>query len=173
MVITFDENGGTYDHMPPWDAVPTGREPEVVQFGFELDCYGVRVPTLLISKHIKPGTIVRSPTAVPFDHTSIIATILEWQQIPKGEWNLGDRVDQAPTFDEVLEGADDADTRRTEATGISERYLPEKLKTGTMAYDPYQRLTVDPEGSDSTAVRYLRWRAGEWDLWRMQPRSGV
>lgn len=332
LVITFDENGGTYDHMPPWEAVPTGREPEVVQFGFEFDCYGVRVPTLLISKHIKPGTIFRSPTAVPFDHTSIIATILEWQQIPKEEWRLGDRVDQAPTFDEVLEGAgDDDEERRTHATGMSpfdavrkarlakapalafgdtvvlryvgnkwavpppdaldhvggpvtsmnwwypvitrdpeealvfelaggegplvngskvvlrvaegeaagytlaipespkastvylyeptmsevlevdeddevvvaevdesssrwvvwlvndrtegiplhaddevilfaERYLPENLTTGTMFYDPYQRLTVDPEG---VGTRYLKWRAGEWDLWRLQRRSGV
>ena len=105
LIITFDENGGTFDHFPPPAAEPPGvvaplgvdldrapdncKHPECdpdtrSQFGFEFDIYGCRVCTILVSPYIKPGTVFRSPTEVPFDHTSLIATILKWQQIPLG-----------------------------------------------------------------------------------------
>jgi phospholipase C len=123
LVITFDENGGTYDHYPPWEAVPTGREPadeEDRQFGFGFDLYGVRVPTLFINKYVQPGTIVRSTTEVPFDHTSIIGTILNWQGIDPEAWKLGDRVQEAPTFELVLDGDGEIeDTRKTCAVGLA------------------------------------------------------
>jgi len=125
LVITFDENGGTYDHFPPWAATPPGREPKKAngeldtEFGFGFDCYGVRVPALLISSHIKPQTLFRSPTEVPLDHTSIIATILKWQDIDPQTWQLGQRVANAPTFDGVLDNASDPkDPRRFGATGM-------------------------------------------------------
>ena len=50
LIITFDENGGTYDHFPPWAAIKpdrAGKLPKGEEFGFEYDCFGVRVPTLL------------------------------------------------------------------------------------------------------------------------------
>jgi phospholipase C len=122
LVITFDENGGTYDHYPPWEAVPTGREPieSKRQFGFGFDLYGVRVPTLFINKYVQPETIVRSSTAVPFDHTSIIATILNWQGIDPAIWKLGNRVAQAPTFEAVLDGDGEIeDERKTKAVGLA------------------------------------------------------
>lgn len=74
-VILFDEHGGTYDHVPPPRAAPpedNGREREE---GFRFDRLGVRVPAVFISPFIEPGTVVRSSTAVPFDHTSIIRTL--------------------------------------------------------------------------------------------------
>lgn len=103
LVITFDENGGTYDHFPPPAAQPSGREGGTTQFGFRFDCYGVRVPTLVISRYVTPGTLFRSPTDVPLDHTSIISTILEWQGIDPAAAGLGTRVAQAPTFGGLLE----------------------------------------------------------------------
>jgi phospholipase C len=78
LIVTYDEHGGCYDHAPPPGAIPpdnTNPQP----FGF--DRYGVRVPAVIISPYVSPGSIIRSPetlrdgTAVPFDHTSIIATI--------------------------------------------------------------------------------------------------
>ncbi len=115
-LITFDENGGTYDHVAPWAAVPTGRagspkshtHPERdaathTQFGFGFDTFGIRVPTIVISPFVKPGTVFRSPTKVPFDHTSVIATILNWQGINPAIAGLGNRVALAPTFDGVLQ----------------------------------------------------------------------
>jgi phospholipase C len=115
LVITFDENGGTYDHAPPPPALPTFRDrvpmpydqrtiegASRTQFGFGFDQFGVRVPTIFISPFIQPGTLIRSPTGVPFDHTSLIATILDWKGVPPEEWFLGQRVANAPSFDGVL-----------------------------------------------------------------------
>ncbi len=123
LIITFDENGGTYDHFPPWKAVPPNRAGNLKdgeEFGFSFDCYGVRVPTLLISKYIKSETIFRSPTEVPYDHTSVISTVLKWLGVPKQEWRLGDRVDQAPTFDGALLGdGEEEEKRRKTATGVA------------------------------------------------------
>ena len=115
-IITFDENGGTYDHFPPAAASATHRDrtpqpgdfpdmdPETrTQFGFGFDQLGVRVPTLFISPLIRAGTLLRSKTRTPFDHTSLISTILEWKGVPRESWFLGERVAQAPSFDHVLE----------------------------------------------------------------------
>jgi phospholipase C len=43
----------------------------------------VRVPTVLVSPHIPAGTVWRAPAGgVPFDHTSILATIEQRWHIP-------------------------------------------------------------------------------------------
>lgn len=138
LVITFDENGGTYDHYPPWEAVPTGREPANEndrQFGFGFDLYGVRVPTLFINKWVQPGTIIRSDTAVPFDHTSIIATILNWQGIDPEAWKLGDRVGNAPVFDKVLDGDGEIeDERKVRAVGLTPLDNPRSERANKLQY---------------------------------------
>jgi hypothetical protein len=49
---------------------------------------------------------------------------------------------------------------------FSERYLPHRL---TMPYDPYQRLSLDaPDPDDPNGIRYVRWRAGQWDIWKIE-----
>lgn len=99
LVITFDEHGGTYDHVDPgWGAVPpdSHRGPD----GFGFDRYGVRVPTLLVSPWIPSGTVFRSPSStVTFDHTSLIATLLTWCGVDPNSAGLGARVAAAPLFD--------------------------------------------------------------------------
>src|SRR5262249_58493926 len=44
-VITYDEHGGFYDHVPPPAAVP----------GSAIDHHGVRVPPLILSPLVHPG----------------------------------------------------------------------------------------------------------------------
>jgi phospholipase C len=73
-IITYDEHGGIYDHVPPPKSVsPDGLKPD----GFSFDRYGVRVPAVLISPWIAPASIVRPPSTTkwPFDHTSILSTL--------------------------------------------------------------------------------------------------
>jgi phospholipase C len=78
LVVTYDEHGGCFDHVPPPAAVPPGGP---YTDGFEFDRYGVRVPAVLISPFVAPGSIVRPPQnpaggpTYPFDHSSIIATL--------------------------------------------------------------------------------------------------
>src|SRR5579862_6418613 len=72
LVITYDEHGGCYDHVvPPPAAPPDGRTPDGFDFGY----FGVRVPAVIVSPHIRPGSVVRPAGPAPFDHTSIIATL--------------------------------------------------------------------------------------------------
>ena len=117
LVITFDENGGTYDHVVPPLAAPSGNDacplpqPKIprgdmdaetrTQYGFGFGQFGVRVPTLLISPRVPQGTIFRSTTDTPYDHTSLIATILKLAGIDETKWQMGDRVANAPTFENV------------------------------------------------------------------------
>jgi phospholipase C len=74
LVITYDEHGGCYDHVPPPSAAPPGGP---TPNGFAFDRYGVRVPAIIVSPYMPPGSVVRPPQAspYPFDHTSIIATL--------------------------------------------------------------------------------------------------
>jgi phospholipase C len=59
-VITYDEHGGCYDHVPPpWGAVPP--DADAGEFGFGFDRFGIRVPTVLVSPLIAPGTVYRTP----------------------------------------------------------------------------------------------------------------
>jgi phospholipase C len=109
LIITFDEHGGLFDHVPPPKAVAPDDH---FENGFEFDIYGVRVPTIFISPKIQKGGIIRSNKAdVPFDHTSLISTILQWRGIPKEKWNFGKRTQISPTFDGIInleEGRSDA-----------------------------------------------------------------
>lgn len=103
-VITFDEHGGIFDHVPP----PYAENPwpnDVID-GFRFDMMGVRVPTILVSPLIKRHTVFRSPTAVAYDSTSILATLLNWYGVPKARWGLGERTRHAPTFEGVFQLAE-------------------------------------------------------------------
>jgi phospholipase C len=247
LIITFDENGGNYDHLPPtdfgrpwragrmtapiaeelsaqpiWDPLNLGRDLDpkkdacdlpihqpsgsplvneqkkpvttrleldldraplelagslpdcdkktLTQYGFEFDMYGIRIPTILISPHVKQGTVFRSNREVPFDHTSIIATILKWlgikyqtplstqavttgtqrtsplkvEQASRAAW-LGARVANAPTFEFVLDGP--MRNAADEQVGIT-RYGIRKTPRGTpLNYgDPF----------------YLKWVGSKW-----------
>ena len=75
LVITYDEHGGGYDHVPP----PSGAIPPDTaagEFGFDFRRFGVRVPTVLVSPRIAPGTVFRVPAGTtPLDHTSILKTV--------------------------------------------------------------------------------------------------
>lgn len=100
LVILFDEHGGLFDHVLPPAAIPPDDHN---QEGFNFDRLGIRVPALFISPRIQEGTVIRSyDPSVPFDHTSIISTILKWRKIDKSHWNMGKRVDAVPTFDSVV-----------------------------------------------------------------------
>jgi phospholipase C len=92
LIITYDEHGGCYDHVPPPAAIPPDQF--VSEEGFEFDRYGVRVPTVMISPYIEKGTVLSKT----YDHTSIIKVICD-------RWNLEpltERDKHANSFAEVL-----------------------------------------------------------------------
>ncbi|MDN7179673.1 phosphoesterase [Caballeronia sp. SEWSISQ10-4 2] len=74
-IITYDEHGGNYDHVPPpWGATPPG-DGTVPDENFGFDRFGVRVPAVLVSPWIQPGTVFRASAGKVIDHTSVLRTI--------------------------------------------------------------------------------------------------
>lgn len=101
LVVTFDKNGGLYDHVaPPYAAKPW---PNDLNNGFEYDLMGPRVPAILVSPWIQEKSIIRAYGATPFDSTSFAATLLKWFGVPRPLWSLGDRMAKAPTFEKVFQ----------------------------------------------------------------------
>ncbi len=78
-IILFDEHGGTYDHvLPPGGARPPAPGATSSE-GFTFDRFGVRIPAIVVSSWVKPGTVFRSNTSTPLDHTSVLATLRDWR----------------------------------------------------------------------------------------------
>ena len=123
LIITYDEHGGCYDHVPP-PANAASPEPEPVSRdgSFHFDRFGVRVPAIAVSSYVRAGTVFRAPpNSAPYDHTSILATLRDWLGLTGAtstwarlkDWlNVGDtskiqflpspRIAVAPTLEPVL-----------------------------------------------------------------------
>lgn len=71
LLITFDEHGGTYDHVAP----PVGEAPDEDappgEMGFRFDRLGCRVPAIAISAWTQSGSIIHDA----MHHGSLIATL--------------------------------------------------------------------------------------------------
>jgi phospholipase C len=78
LLITFDEAGGTYDHVPPPLAPPPDPAAPAGRFGFRFDRAGVRVPAIAISAWAPERTVVTEDHL----HTSLIRTL-------RDRWQLG------------------------------------------------------------------------------------
>jgi phospholipase C len=75
LIITYDEHGGNYDHVPP-ETGATAPDDIIGASGFDFTRFGVRVPAVIVSPLIPAGTVFRAPAdSPPYDHTSIIATL--------------------------------------------------------------------------------------------------
>jgi phospholipase C len=99
LIITYDEHGGTYDHVPPPKATPPGTvnignpppmavptadvpdqlvsSHDTASIGFDYTLFGGRVPAIVVSPYIGAGTTVGKQNQT-FDHSSIVKTV----------WNL-------------------------------------------------------------------------------------
>jgi phospholipase C len=102
-VVLFDEHGGTYDHVLPPPA-PQPFPPATDGTGFKFDQFGVRVPAIVISSYTTSGTVFRSDTNVPYDHTSVLATLRDWLGL-SAAFRTGlpsPRIATAPTLAPVL-----------------------------------------------------------------------
>jgi phospholipase C len=77
ILLVYDEHGGTFDHVPPPACTPDGFVAQPSATGtpdpFHFDRLGVRVPAVLISPWIAPGTVINDV----FEHASIPATLTE------------------------------------------------------------------------------------------------
>jgi len=80
-ILTYDEHGGYYDHVPPPVALAPDSIPPTVQPGEStydgFARYGFRVPSIVIGPYAKRNYV----SSVVYDHTSILAFL-------ERKWNL-------------------------------------------------------------------------------------
>lgn len=116
LVITYDEHGGTYDHvLPPANAVSPDTVSNPGEQNFAFDRFGVRVPAVVVSPRIAAGTVFRSAVETPYDHTSILATLRDWLDIGPADMLASKRIAAAPTLSSLLTLA----TPRTDLPAIA------------------------------------------------------
>ncbi|MEZ5935216.1 MAG: alkaline phosphatase family protein [Alphaproteobacteria bacterium] len=93
LIVTYDEHGGFYDHVPPPGSVESaglglGEVPKVHADGPHM--LGVRTPTFIVSPRTERGAILNQI----YDHTSIAKSILA-RFAPTHTHKLGRRVEIA------------------------------------------------------------------------------
>jgi phospholipase C len=88
LIITYDEHGGFFDHVPPPQAPAVSA----------IDHYGVRLPALVVSPWVERG----KTTDFVFDHTSILKTIIR-RFLSARPPDLGERVVAANDLSKVLQ----------------------------------------------------------------------
>ena len=77
LIITYDEHGGFYDHVPP----PPTIAPDKHTHEYSFTRLGVRVPAILVSPWVRRGVC-----STTFDHTSILRYLCDkWGMGPLGE----------------------------------------------------------------------------------------
>ena len=85
LIVLYDEHGGFYDQFPPPEGcVPPGDQPlnadkakgPSPQFAF--DRYGIRVPAVIVSPRVRPGTVSQRV----YDHATVIRTLFDVFGLP-------------------------------------------------------------------------------------------
>ena len=141
LLITFDEFVGSFDHRteelkagvvkPPW--WPNGQPPFKSPTHFAFDRLGARVPTIIVSPYVQKETVFRSTGDVPYDHTSVIATTLNWLGQADKVAAFGARAQAAPTF----EGALTLDRPRTDEAALPFLDTPQAIGDIVGYGDPF------------------------------------
>ena len=115
LLIGWDEPGGTYDHVPPGPVPSPDPAAPAGEFGFTFDRSGYRVPAIIVSPWVEPGSVFNEE----YRHTSLIATL-------RKTWGLGEpftgRDAAARTFEQVF--TRDEPTDPTTWTNIQAQPVP-------------------------------------------------
>jgi phospholipase C len=97
LLVTYDEQGGFYDHVAPPATVSPGdviSDPDYNHHNFDFTQLGIRVPAIVISPLI-PRNLVDHTV---YDHTSLLATMENMFGLP----SLTNRDAQANTLNHLL-----------------------------------------------------------------------
>ncbi len=174
LIITYDEHGGCYDHVaPPWSATPPDGSNS--EFGFDFRRFGPRVPTVLVSPLIPPGTVYRAPIgAAPLDHTSLLKSVeVRWNLAPLTARDAA-AVDLGPALSLTEPRTDDplADVMAPASTGVKpgvelathlQRLQAEMLARLPIPDDAGGVHYFVPDLTSSEACNaYIRQRALQW-----------
>jgi len=180
LIITYDEHGGCYDHVPP----PLGAVPpdnSAGEYGFDFTRFGPRVPTVLVSPLIAPGTVFRVASgAMPLDHTSILKTV-------EARWNLPNLTarDQAaldvgtvltlttPRTDDPLSGvvvpvATEPNPNSTQPSHLQQVHAELVSQLPVPDANGGAHHTMPPLNTNSEYSTYIRSRTAAWTASKKQ-----
>jgi phospholipase C len=142
LVVTYDEHGGFYDHVPPPAAVPPGdvTDPANNGNGFTFEVLGTRVPAVVISAWVpdlrtdqrggRSGNLVDH---TEYDHTSLLSTVERLFGLP----SLTARDDAANDFLHLLSARQPRETPRTLPDPAESGF---ECGSGRLAHDPSDGL---------------------------------
>lgn len=111
LIVTFDESGGFYDHVPPPlvpapdDLTYTSTAPDGEVYTFPFNRLGGRIPTLLISPWVGKGVVEQNGTNANGENVSYSATsILRTLGYLWGFEPFNARVEASPSFEHLITG---------------------------------------------------------------------
>jgi phospholipase C len=181
LIVTYDEHGGSYDHVaPPGGA--TIPDQTVGEGGFDFTRFGVRVPAVLVSPWVTPGTVFRVPKGTtPIDHTSILKTVEQRWSLPSltsrdaAAPSLADALsERAPRSDDPLAGVTAPVSKggpRPTSAPTHIQQIHADLVAHLSTPDPHQPasevLSRLKTGVDYT--RFINQRTAAWETHRSRP----
>jgi phospholipase C len=122
LLIGWDEPGGTYDHVPSGPVPPPDPAAPPGEFGFNFDRSGYRVPAIMVSPWVEPGSVYNEE----YRHTSLIATLRQ-------RWGLGPALTRRDAAARAFDHVFSRDTPRDPDTWAS------------ITAQAVPRWTMDPE----------------------------
>lgn len=124
LLVTFDEHGGTYDHVPPPAAAPpTGLAQTEMDFAF--DRLGARVPAIAISAYTAKGSVISDP----MHHAAVTRSLITTYGLPE----LPDTTRDVPTLDNAVTLTTPRDPLTWPTTHPA--YVPPNPEAGGKPYD--------------------------------------
>jgi phospholipase C len=159
LIVTYDEHGGFYDHVPP---------PAAVDDDAEFKRLGVRVPALLVSPLVAPGSTSTSSLGPEFhfDHASIIKTILA------RFCNVDGRI---PAMTERVAGANHLGRLLIDGAPRAEvpdrAALTQRLQAWRAGWT--QDAFTDPTGKVRAPGRLTDFQTGFYDMARLLRHAGL
>lgn len=105
LIITYDEHGGYYDHVPTPLNIPNPDGIVSTNPPFDFKRSGIRVPTVVVSPWVQKGRVVHRPVNGPtptseYEHCSIAATMKKVYNLPQF---LNNRDTWAAPFDDIFD----------------------------------------------------------------------
>ena len=149
VLITFDEHGGYFDHVPPPTTVDV--RPGFRQLGF-------RVPAIAVGPTVRQGGVV----STPLEHVSVAATLRARFGIESLSARMDATMDIADCIDPALIGAPTAPLRNLDPVELSRSSFARVLAEASSQPEMEAALAAHRPPASAVDPRSDEQRFGSW-----------